>query len=185
VTDPPVPLSGSTLIAGPSGAGKTRTTARALEAWLEREGPGGVVVFEFGPEIERDGRVVGGRLDRFTGVPDELWHGILEAHGPRSEGATEAEVRDLARENAAGATALFDAAPADPRAVFVNDATIPFHHEAGDPDRLLRYCSEASCAVLNALADDDKLGGEDPISRRERQVLALFRRRVDRIAQLH
>jgi hypothetical protein len=183
VTDLPFPLSGSTLVLGPSRAGKTRLTARAIEAWIEAEGTDGVVVFEFGPDVERNGRVLGGRLDRFTTIPDGVWHGVLDAHAPRTEGESEDEILDLARENAQGADRLFEAAPPDPRAVFVNDATIPFQHEVGDPEWLLQYLDSATCAVVNAL-ESTELGVDDPVSRREREVLAVLSDGMDRIVEL-
>jgi ABC-type multidrug transport system ATPase subunit len=72
VTDLPFPLSGCTLVVGPSGAGKTTPTARALEAWLAHHGPDGTVVFDFAPEIERNGRTIGARLDRYTTLPEAI-----------------------------------------------------------------------------------------------------------------
>ncbi|MFB6184329.1 MAG: hypothetical protein ABEI96_07220 [Haloarculaceae archaeon] len=180
--DLPFPLSGSTLIVGPSQVGKTRLTARALDAWIAREGPGGVVVFEFAPVVERDGRVLGGRLDRFTTIPDGTWHGVLDAHAPRADGTDDAETVALARDNAERAGRILDAAP-EPNAVFVNDATIPFQHETLDPGRLTAYCDRARCAVLNAL-ESDELGTSDPVSRRERDVLATVRAWADRTVEL-
>jgi len=181
--DHPVPLAGTTLVVGPSNTGKTRLTARALDAWLDREGTEGVVVFEFAPEIERDGRVLGGRLDRFVTPPAGVWRGVLDAHAPRTMAEGEAEAVALARDNAARAADIFDAAPADPRAVFVNDATIPFQHPDADPTRLLDYCERAEMAVLNAL-ESDAIVADDPVSRIERATLATFRERVDRVVRL-
>mgnify|MGYP000462194047 CR=1 FL=1 len=185
MTDPdsPVPLAGTTLIVGPSNVGKTRLTARALSAWLAREGPEGVVVLEFAPEVERDGRVLGGRLDRFVTPPAEVWRGVLDAHAPRATGASEDEAAELAADNARRADEVFDAAPADPRAVFVNDATIPFQQPDADPGRLLDYCAGAEVAVLNAL-EADAIAGSDPVSEAERATLAAFRDRVDRVIRL-
>jgi hypothetical protein len=184
VTDTlPFPLAGSTLIVGPSNVGKTRLTAAALTAWLDREGTGGVVVFEFAPEVERDGRVLGGRLDRFMAVPRGVWHGVLDAHAPRTTAATDDEALALAADNASRAAELFDAAPADPRAVFVNDVTIPFGTPDADPARLLDYCAGAEVAVLNAL-ESDELGTDDPVSRAEREALAALRSGVDRVRRL-
>jgi hypothetical protein len=183
VTSLPFPLSGTTLVVGPSDAGKTHLTAEALDEWVAREGPAGVVVLEFGPEVERDGTVLGGRLDRFTTPPPGAWHGVLDAHAPRATADTEAKAVELAADNARRATRLFDAAPADPRAVFVNDATIPFQHPGGDPDRLLDYCRRAEMAVLNALSGD-ALAGDDAVSRVERETLAAFRDGVDRVVEL-
>ena len=185
MTDPdlPVPLAGTTLIVGPSNVGKTRLTARALSAWLAREGTEGVVVLEFAPEIERDGRVLGGRLDRFVTPPAGVWRGVLDAHAPRATGASENEAVELAADNARRAGEVFDAAPADPRAVFVNDATIPFQHPDADPTRLLDYCARAEVAVLNAL-EADAIVGSDPVSEAERATLSAFRERADRVVRL-
>lgn len=184
MTDPlPFPLDGGTLILGPSNAGKTRLTAQALELWLADHGPEGVVVFEFGPELRHGGRVLGGRLDRFVTVPDRCWHGVVETHAPRAEGpSTEATV-GLARDNARRAADLLTEAPADPEAVFVNDATIPFQHPWGDPTRLTTYCDSARCAVMNAF-DSDELGTDDPVSRAEAAVLDTFKSWADRTIEL-
>jgi hypothetical protein len=169
VTDAlPFPLAGPTLIVGPSNVGKTRLTARALTAWLDREGTDGVVVFEFAPEVERDGRVLGG---------------VLDAHAPRATADSDAAAADLAADNARRAERLFEAAPDEPRAVFVNDATIPFQTPDADPTRLLGYCAGAEVAVLNAL-EADALVGTDPVSRAERDALAAFRDRVARVGRL-
>ncbi|GAB7011122.1 hypothetical protein [Halorubrum trueperi] len=178
-----IPLTGSTLIVGPSQAGKTRLTARALEAWIDRKGAAGVAVLEFAPEVERDGTLLGGRLNRFTVVPDDAWHGILDAHAPRTAGETEAETVALAADNAARATRLLDAAPDDPVAVFVNDATIPLQAEGVAPHRLVAYCEQASCAVLNAY-EGELLGTDDPVSQREREALTTLREWADRTRSL-
>ncbi|MBP1923786.1 hypothetical protein J2751_002831 [Halorubrum alkaliphilum] len=178
----PFPLTGSTLIVGPSQAGKTRLTARALEAWVDRHGTDDLVVLEFAPELERDGRILGGRLDRFTTIPDGVWHGVLDAHAPRAEGADESEAIALAKDNAERGIEILDAAP-DPNAVFVNDATIPLQHAAVEADKLTGYCDRATRAVLNAF-DSDELGTDDPVSRRERAALTELRSWADRTVEL-
>lgn len=183
MNDLPFPLSGASLIVGASGVGKTTLTARALDAWLEEHGPGGTVVFDFGPAIEWDGRTVGARLDRDTTLPAAVWKGTFDANAPRSEGETDDEVLTLARENAERANRLIDDAPPQPRAVFVNDATILFQHQAGDVDRLLEYCGDADCVVVNAFTGKD-FGTDDPVSRRERDVTERFRAWADRTIQL-
>lgn len=183
MADLPFPLSGSTLVVGPSQAGKTRLTARALDAWVDREGAAGVAVLEFAPHVERDGALLGGRLDRFTAVPDDAWRGVLDAHAPRTAGETEADAVALAADNADRAARLLDAAPDDPDAVFVNDATIPLQHDSFAPRRLAAYCERADCAVLNAY-EGDALGTEDPVSRREREALAALRAWADRTRSL-
>jgi hypothetical protein len=178
----PFRLAGSTLIVGPSQAGKTRLTARALETWVDRQGTEGLVVLEFAPELERDGRILGGRLDRFTTIPDGAWHGVLDAHAPRTEGADEAAAVALAKDNADRAIEVFEAAPA-PTAVFVNDATIPLQHGALGVDALTGYCDRGTCAVLNAF-DSDELGTDDPVSRQERQAVRALRSWADRTIAL-
>ena len=180
--DVPVQLGGSTLVVGPSGVGKTRLTARALDAWVAREGAGSVVVLEFAPELERDGHLLGGRLDRFTTVPDGAFHGVLDAHAPRSESDSEEAAVALARDNARRARRLLEAAPT-PRAVFVNDATIPLQHDALGPTALTRYCDRAACAVVNAF-EGDELGTTDPVSRRERAALDHLSAWADRTRRL-
>jgi len=181
--DLPVPLSGTTLIVGPSNAGKTRLTARALRAWVDSRGPEGVVVLDFAPEFERDGRLLGGRLSRFGPLPDGVAAFVLDTHAPRAEGATEAESVRLAGENATRARAVLEDLPERPRAVFVNDATIPFQHERGDPGRLTAYCDRAETAVLNAF-ESDELGVGDPVSRSERAALSTLRAWADRVVRL-
>lgn len=178
-----VPLSGSTLILGPSGVGKTRMTARILERWIDEHGPRDVVVLEFGPEFRRDGDLLGGRLDRFTDVPTGAWHGVLEARAPRAESESATEAVELARDNAERASQLLDAAPTDPRAVFVDDGTIPFQHERGDVARLTAYCDRADCAIVNALANDE-LGVDDSVSRRERETVRALEAWADDVVRL-
>lgn len=182
MTDP-VPLSGSTLIVGPSNAGKTTLTARAFDAWIDEYGPRGVVLLEFGPEYAHGDRVLGRRLSRYAAVPDEAWTGVLDARAPRAESDMDAEAVALAADNADRAARLIAAAPAGPAAVFVNDATIPFQHESGDPERLLAYCDRAEMAVLNAL-EGDELGTDDPITRAERAALDVLREGCDRVLRL-
>lgn len=182
MNEPCFPLSGSTLILGPSQAGKTRLTAVALDAWIEREGVEGVVVLEFAPEVERGGQLLGGRLDRFTTIPDGLWHAILDAHAPRTDGETDEESIALARDNAERAERIFDEAP-EPRAVFVNDSTIPFQHDLSDPAKLTAYCTHAECVVMNAF-ESDELGTDDPVSRCERGALAILHEWADRTISL-
>lgn len=182
-SDRSVPLEGSTLVVGPSNTGKTTLTARTLERWLEVHGPDGVVVLEFGPEYEHDGRVLGQRLSRVVGIPAGVWSGILDARAPRAEGATEEAVLELARENAVAALDIFDAMPSAPTAVFVNDATIPFQHPDTDPSRLMDYCDRAECAVVNAF-ESDELGTTDAVSRTEHAVVEALRSWADRIVDL-
>jgi hypothetical protein len=178
-----VPLAGSTLLVGPSNAGKTRHTAAALDRWVDEHGAAGVVVLDFAPEIEREGTVLGGRLTRFSTVPDGAFHGVIEARAPRAESETSGEALALARENAERAAQVLRAAPDDPVAVFVNDATIPLQADASRASELLEYCSRASVAVLNAF-ESDELGVEDRVSRNERDALAELRAWADRIVEL-
>lgn len=182
MTEPPFPLAGSTLIVGPSQAGKTRLTARALEAWLNRHGTDGLVVLEFAPELERDGRLLGGRMDRFTTIPRDAWHGVLDAHAPRAEGTDEGEAVALAKDNAKRGLTLLEAAP-DPTAVFLNDATIPLQHESVGAKQLTGYLDRATCVVLNAF-DSDELGTDDSVSRQERTALSELRSWADRTVKL-
>jgi hypothetical protein len=198
-----IPLSGTTLVVGPSNVGKTTRTARALERWVETNGNDGVVVLDFGPEVERDGAVLGGRLHRFTGLlpADErtdddrvdrvvarrlaggLWYGVVDAHAPRVEGSTESEAVAFAEANAMAAARLLARAPQEPRAVFVNDATIALQHRAGDVARLLSYCARADAAVVNAF-ESDELGTDDAVSRQERAALDALRAGADRVVRL-
>jgi hypothetical protein len=195
----PFPLSGRTLVVGPSNVGKTTLTARALERWVDAHGPAGAVVLDFGPEVERDGRLLGGRLSRFTDLlddpapgdgrttagrlPNGIWYGVLDAHAPRAGSDSESEAVALAAENARGAAELFDRAPPRPAAVFVNDATIAFQHPTGDVDRLLAYCRRADAAVVNAF-ESDELGTDDAVSRQERLALDALEAGVDRVRRL-
>lgn len=182
MTGLPFPLAGSTLIVGPSQAGKTRLTARALEAWVNRYGTDGLVVLEFAPELERDDRLLGGRLDRFITIPHGVWHGVLDAHAPRAEGADEGEAAALAKDNAKRGLAILDAAP-DPTAIFVNDATILLQHESVEVKQLTEYFDRATCVVLNAF-DSNELGTDDPVSRQERTALSDLRSWADRTVEL-
>jgi len=183
MTELQFPLTGSTLIVGASGVGKTTLTAAALTAWLGDRDPRETVVFEFGPELTRDGRVIGGRLDRFASVPDDVWTESVDAYAPRSQGDTAADVLALARENAERADRRFDAAPSDPRGVFVNDVTIAFQHEVGELDRFLEYCGGADCVVINAY-EGDEFGSDDAVSRQERATLRRLRTWADRTVEL-
>lgn len=184
MTGLPFPLSGSTLLLGPSQTGKTTLTARALDAWIEDHGADGVVVLDFAPVIERDGTLLGGRLSRFTDVPDGAFHGVLEAHAPRAEACgDDAVALGLAADNARRAATMFDAVPDEPTAVFVNDATIPFQHAASDPTRMIDYCDRAGVAVCNAF-DSEELGTDDAVSRQERAALAVFERWADRVVRM-
>ena len=177
-TEPPRRL----LVTGPSNVGKTRTTARLFEEFVEQNGPEGVVLLDFAPELEREGRLLGGRLTRFVD-PGEAWYGAIEAHAPRAEGDSDEAALALARENGGVAGELLAVAPVAPRAVFVNDATIPYQDPDRDPERLLAYLEPAERVVLNALASDE-LGTDDPVSRAEKAALERFREWADREQQL-
>ena len=173
-------ISGSTLILGPSDVGKTRATASALEEWITTRGTDGVVVLDFAPEICRDdGTLLGGRLTRFTTLPDNGWCGVLEAYAPRTSASTPQEALEYARRNGANATTLFDAAPR-PTALFVNDATIPFQHPAYLPTPLLDLLANATYAVLNAF-ESTELGRDDLISRTERETRQQLHAAVDHV----
>ncbi|WP_280536978.1 hypothetical protein [Halopenitus sp. POP-27] len=177
-----VPLCGSTLIVGPSNVGKTRHTAAALDRWVADHGPADVAVLEFAPELERDGRVLGGRLTRFTTIPDEIYYGRIDARAPRTESGTREEAIALARTNAERAARVISAAPDDPDAVFVNDATIPLQADTNRTTELIDYCSSASVVVCNAF-ESDELGVDDRISRTERAALSRLREWADRVVE--
>jgi hypothetical protein len=162
-------MTNKILITGPSNSGKTRRTAALFEQWVGTNGPDGVVVLDFAPELERDGEVLGGRITRATD-PSEAWYGTIDAHAPRAESETDQEALALAQENAEQATLLLDRVPSNPQAVFINDATIPFQHPDGALDRLLAYVDEA-VVVMNAF-DSDELGSDDPVSRCEQATLS-------------
>lgn len=179
----PLPRRGTTLIVGPLGSGKTSLTAEALTDWLEREGPDGTVVLDFAPEIETVDGVIGGRLDRVLDIPDDVWVGTIEAHGPRFEGADPAAVARLASANADRSRRLLAGAPPSPRAVFANDVTIAFQHEPDDVASLQRYCSGAECVVVNAY-EGDELGRDDPVSGNEARAVELLRGWADRVLEL-
>lgn len=181
--DLPFPFAGATLIVGPSQAGKTHLTARALETWIECNGLEGVVVLEFAPEVERDGRLLGGRLSRFTSIPSGVWYGILKAHAPRAEGDSDAAIHEHAATNGENAIRLLDAVPAEPTAVFINDATIPLQSGELAPQRLTDYCNRAEAAVLNAF-ESDKFGTEHAVSRRERSALCVLKEQTNRTVKL-
>ncbi len=179
----PVPLYGATLVVGPSNVGKTRLTARTLDSWVTEYGPEGVVVLDFAPTVERDGEILGGHLTQFTTVPDGAYHGVVDAHAPRADGADDAEALALAEANAMAAREHIDAAPAEPRAVFVNDATIALQSEQDLTGRLTDYCDRADCAVLNAF-ESDELGVDNPVSKNERAALSALRSWADRVVEL-
>ena len=179
----PFPLSGPTLVVGPSNVGKTRCTAHALETWVDAHGPEGCVVLDFAPTVERDGTVLGGPLTQFTTVPEEVYHGVVDAHAPRAESESDDEAMALAAENADAASDRLDAAPADPAAVFVNDATIALQSETALTARLTDYCDRADCAVLNAF-ESDELGTDNPVSAGERAAVAQLRSWADRVVGL-
>jgi len=179
----PFPLKGATLVVGPSNVGKTRLTATALDTWVTGHGPEGVSVLDFAPTVERDGNVLGGHLTQFTTVPEAAFHGAFDAHAPRSEGANRTEALDLAAVNADAAFTYLDDAPADPAAVFVNDATIALQADPVAAERLVAYCDRADCAVLNAF-ESDELGANHPVSANEREALDALRAWADRTVEL-
>ena len=183
MSDLPFPLDGTTLVTGPSNTGKTRLTARALDTWVAERGTDGVVVLDFAPKVERNGRILGGRLDRFTGLPDDIWSGILDAHAPRADGKSEVETLDLAAANARHAERIVHEAPDDSLAIFINDATIPFQSGDVAVTLLTDYCEGAETVVCNAF-ESDKLGVEDPVSRHERAALDTLRSWSDRVVEL-
>lgn len=178
-----VSLSGTTLVVGPSNVGKTRRTARSLDAWVDEHGSDGCVVLDFAPTVERDGKTLGGPLTQFTAVPDGAYHGVVDAHAPRSESESDAEAMALAEENADAAFDRLDATPADPRAVFVNDATIALQADPDLVERLTDYCDRADCAVLNAF-ESDELGTDSTVSQNEWAALARLRSWADRVVGL-
>ncbi|MFC7007556.1 hypothetical protein [Halalkalicoccus salilacus] len=178
-----LPTTGRVLITGPSNAGKTRLTARALIGWVEDHGADDVAILDFAPEVEHEGILLGGRLDRFVDVPEGAWVGVLDAHAPRAEGTTEKGAHELARENARGGMDLVESLPSS-RAVFVNDATIPLQHEAGDVETLLAACENRELVVMNAFSGEE-LGTDDPISRREREARDRLIEWADTHEELH
>lgn len=179
----PFPLTGTTFIQGPTGAGKTTLTARALRRWLDRHGSDGVVILDFGPDVEGADRRIGGRLDRVFEVPPSVWYGRIDAHGPRSEGSDGGETAALARVNAEAVSRLLESAPTSPTAVFVNDVTIAAHHDLDVLSSILAYCDRGECAVVNGFVGDE-LGVDDPVSRLERRGIERLRGWADRTVRL-
>lgn len=183
MSDPAVPLAGSTLIVGPIRSGKTRLTAATLRRWLDRHGPDDVVVLDFAPEIETEDGLIGGRLDRFIELPDGVHATAIDAYGPRTEGSTDASALELAATNATRAKAAIASAPASPRAIFANDVTIVSQHKVDDIESLMTYCAEADCAVLNAYAGD-AFEADDPITATDRAAVDRLRSWADRVIDL-
>lgn len=179
----PFPLDGSTLIVGPTNVGKTSLTADAVQAWIDRHGPTGVVILEFGPEIEVNGRLIGRRLDRFMTPPPDAWYRPVPMRGPRTEGDGDRDPAAIAERNAKLATEAVADAPAGPSAVFANDVTLALHHDPAQVSQLTGYCDRARCAVLNAHEGDD-LGRNDSISRNERDAVRRLRAWADRTVDL-
>lgn len=175
--------SGTTLLTGSSNAGKTRLTALAIERWLADSGTTGVVVLDFAPEMWLDEQLLGGRLSRFTTIPADVWHGGIEAHAPRAQGDSDAEIHELATINSENAARLLDATPTDPTAVFINDATIPFQSGNLATPRLIDYCDRAETAVLNAF-ESDELGTAHPVSQHERDALDELKRTANQTIEL-
>lgn len=169
------------LVTGPSNAGKTWSMAQLARDWLALHGSAGVALLDFAPELERDGRVLGGRLTRLLD-PGGAWYGAIDAHAPRAESDSDEAALDLARRNAERAAALIEEAPSGPSAVFVNDATIPFQHPDADVERLFDYAAGARLVALNAF-DGDELGA-GPVSECEARALAQFRAWADTEARL-
>jgi hypothetical protein len=182
MADLPFPLTGTTLLTGPSNTGKTRLTARALTVWVAEHGTDGVVALDFAPELRQNDRLLGGFLTRFTDIPDDVWYGRVDADAPRAAGATEAESLELAAANARQSKQLVETAPADPHAVFINDATIPFQASVFDPTVLFAYCDTAAGVILNAF-ESDELGVDDAISRNERTTLSALRSWADCVVE--
>ena len=174
-----LPTTGRVLITGPSNVGKTRRTAGVLAEWVEHRGEADVAILDFAPELERNGVLLGGRLSRFIAFPEKAWTGVVDAYAPRAESENGDEARKLARENATRAMAMIEAMPPS-KAVFVNDATIPFQHETGDIEALLAACEDAELVVMNAFWGNE-LGSEDLISRREREA----RKQLEEWAETH
>jgi GTPase SAR1 family protein len=174
-----LPLDGHTLVVGPSNVGKTRYTADALIQWVDEHGPSGCVILDFAPTIERDGTVLGGQLTRFIDVPDGVYHGVVDAHAPRSESDTETEAIELAAENERDARDRLDDAPEDPRAVFVNDITIALQAHPDTTSAFTEYFDRADVVVCNAF-ESDELGSDDRISRNEQTALETLHEWADR-----
>ena len=183
MVDLPFPLDGTTLIVGPSNVGKTSLTAQSLSTWVEEHGTDGVVTFDFAPEIERDGRVLGGKLTQFMRIPDGVWYGEIDAVAPRAAGSTDAEAIELAETNATRSKQVFESAPKNPDAIFVNDATIPFQAETLDQSVLLEYCGNATTTVFNAF-ESDELGVDDAVSQNEQTALQMLYQQANRIVDL-
>lgn len=179
----PVAPAGRTLLTGPSNAGKTRATAHAIRDWVENEGAQGVVVLDFAPDHRKGAQVVGRPLATFLEPPEGVWWRHVASRAPRLEARTDDEAVRLAQENAESSDEALGATPPRPRAVFVNDATIPFHAPGRDPTPLLAYAAGARRVVLNAL-DTADLGTDDPVSRQEQAVLARLRSWADHEVRL-
>ena len=112
-----------------------------------------------------------------------MFYGVVNAHAPRASGTTETEALELATENARRSRRLVETAPADPRAVFINDATIPFQADTADIAMLRDYCGDAEVIVVNAF-ESDELGIGDTISRNELTTLDVLRSWADRVVEL-
>ncbi len=178
-----VRLTGTTLIVGPVGVGKTRLTANTLSRWIDTHGSEGVVVLDFAPEIETLDGLIGGRINRFVDVPAQVWYGSIDAIGPRTEGETAEESIELAAANADQAKQLIETAPADPRAVFINDITIALQSADSTFDQLEGYSADATCVVMNAF-EGDSFGDDDPITLAERRALIRLRKWADHVLEL-
>ena len=163
-----IPSTGRTVIRGASNVGKTRLTAAALARYVHCHGTEQVVLFDFAPTIVQADRIIGGRIDRFYEIPPGVWTGKIEAWGPRIESKSKEEALALARKNAVMAGMVMDQMPNDPRAIFVNDMTIPFQHPSADLSPRLKRWEVADHVVCNAYFGREL--GAGPIADREKTL---------------
>lgn len=172
---------GHVLITGPSNTGKTLACARALLQYVQAHGPEGVAVLEFAPEhTKSDGNVVGRRLTQFMPIPEGCLHFVVPTRAPRLESSTPEQAIDIARANAEACQKILTLLPEQTAAIFVNDATMPFHVPGADPGVLLRHLRGANVAVATAL-DPVDLDAEHPITKQERAVLAALAKNMDKV----
>lgn len=157
------------LIVGDVGRGKTKLTARLLEAIAERLGLSSVTVIDMAPTTLPD---IGARLSAYTDVVQKIrYFAPPVIRGPRLEGKTADEVLELAEANRAAIEPLLDAYLANPTPILVvNDLSIYLH--AGDLRRVLECARVADTFLANAYSgttlSDDKGSG---VTEREKSLL--------------
>ncbi|MCX8189378.1 MAG: hypothetical protein N3F64_06670 [Nitrososphaeria archaeon] len=171
-------LNKKILIIGDVGRGKTRLTAKILDALVSNGLSKHITVIDMAPTAKN----VGARISAYTeNVKNVRYFFSEKIRGPRIEGKNASEVLEIARANKEIVEKFLEEYLDNPTEILiVNDLTLYLH--AGDISKILDLMERSKTFVANAyygnILSDDKNSG---LTSKEKLLVQMLSKKFDTV----